>query len=611
MSYIGIAAATGQVTDVPIVLRSLADSFATLPEDSLPCKISLGLLATLDIGTDPDHHGRVVNAYEFSWWKSSRPPRTSAILCQGTLEHCLRLHRTRLLKGTGSWSSPVPLLPITAKPLMPVISSTATDAGADTAPDCRQCSAYKIVINDLLDDVRGLHELAAGLEVSHSNEWDLNMRRAAGFYMLHEKALQKETSGNSVDTGVGSSLQVPLSATTPTRLQSGIGKRVTRTSERSRQVAERAAIELERMKNLPPASHKWTWGQDLTEEEVLGITRVQYRRRANREPHSGYDTELPSGSPDIFPGSSWPTITTASGLYSDISSAAQAPPPQTQLGLDSYFKTRRQELFDPLNRAPEHSQCASVRESHKGSEISPHADSNVADAGINMADADLSKLTKAMTLSPSVPPQDHQHNLETLALAAGAAWDDLMSTEEAADAEAPASAVVEGSRAVSDSLAGADDLGAVGNVSASAAAAVWNEDSTDSDSALENTADAAAAAWGDAGSSDSGPDEVGAAAAAAAWTDGDVSDASVEDVGVAAAAAAWSDSESSASGADHAEAAGAAWSVSASSPPALNYQLMQQQQQQPGKTSRQTPMPMPMPMPPDANPDWTIRTERI
>ena len=59
------------------------------------------------------------------------------------------------------------------------------------------------------------------------------------------------------------------------------------------QIAEvhtNALSELKRLQELPISSYKWTWGETLTEGDVLGLRRPG--TRPGRVPHSGYDISL-------------------------------------------------------------------------------------------------------------------------------------------------------------------------------------------------------------------------------------------------------------------------------------------------------------------------------
>ena len=99
MSYVGMATATGQVVEVPIVLRSLAASLAQVPCAELPIPFSLGFVAMLEVGTNIEQFGRIVKAYKHSWWKATHSPAKGHYLNAQTLEQCLTHHRAQLLKS--------------------------------------------------------------------------------------------------------------------------------------------------------------------------------------------------------------------------------------------------------------------------------------------------------------------------------------------------------------------------------------------------------------------------------------------------------------------------------------------------------------------------------
>jgi hypothetical protein len=116
------------------------------------------------------------------------------------------------------------------------------------------------------------------------------------------------------------------------------GRRV-KQSETER-VSAHAQAELERLKALPPTSYKWTWGVDITENEVLAINQKKGKGKAQ---HSGYIASLPDGPPQNKEWSETPSLPTVSsygrpptvtghdaGLYfsesdSDVSNAGTAP----------------------------------------------------------------------------------------------------------------------------------------------------------------------------------------------------------------------------------------------------------------------------------------------
>ena len=82
------------------------------------------------------------------------------------------------------------------------------------------------------------------------NETELIPHWALGFYSLHEKVLIKELVSESQPVIVKHRL-------------SG-----TKKGKMSRQVHKDANKELKHLWAMPMASHKWTWGESLTQDEV-------------------------------------------------------------------------------------------------------------------------------------------------------------------------------------------------------------------------------------------------------------------------------------------------------------------------------------------------------
>jgi hypothetical protein len=71
--------------DVPILLRSLADSMANINLDHLPLGFHTSLLVVLDDGVTMESPSFLVPSYACDWWRQD--PGT--ILGIDTLEECL------------------------------------------------------------------------------------------------------------------------------------------------------------------------------------------------------------------------------------------------------------------------------------------------------------------------------------------------------------------------------------------------------------------------------------------------------------------------------------------------------------------------------------------
>ena len=90
----------------------------------------------------------------------------------------------------------------------------------------------------------------SGMAGTTSNEMELIPRRALGFYSLHEKVLTKELGSESQSVIVKHKLST------------------TKKGKMSQKVHEDANKELKCLWAMPTASHKWTWGESLTQDEV-------------------------------------------------------------------------------------------------------------------------------------------------------------------------------------------------------------------------------------------------------------------------------------------------------------------------------------------------------
>jgi len=151
------------------------------------------------------------------------------------------------------------------------------------------------------------------------------MRRAATFHLLHEAALLKETAGTPTPT---------LATAT--------------TMQRSAMVHDKALTELRRLQALPPSSHKWAWGEQLTEQEVLRLCRTG--AWPGRTPHSGYDVSLIEGRM-LGEYSQTQSHPTSHGHPEEVASSIASVPPSTNLDIPSYFSREDCRTHDPLHVA--------------------------------------------------------------------------------------------------------------------------------------------------------------------------------------------------------------------------------------------------------------------
>src|SRR4029077_18366070 len=81
-------------------------------------------------------------------------------------------------------------------------------------------------------------------------------------------------------------------------------------NRQSQGVFNKTSKELTHIQNLPPGSHKWTWGPELSANEVRELIPPPGCRKP---PHSGYMRSLPEGLARSFFSSdpSLPTVENA------------------------------------------------------------------------------------------------------------------------------------------------------------------------------------------------------------------------------------------------------------------------------------------------------------
>ena len=249
LSYVGICTSTGQVLEIPILLRSLAASIGTIDEDQLSLAFDYDFLMMLDADLSEQHHiyCRIVDNYECAWWKGRKPRSLdlTQVLDRSTLAQCLATHRDQIERpfSTPSFApathSPPPIFP--AK--------------------CSKCDEYKGILSNALLDMINIHNYTNLMTASSEMQWNIDMCWALTFNQLYEASVLKETAAISHST-----------AGTPIAIE------------------ETGSKELDRLRSLPELSYKWTWGESLTKADIVALHRPGKHHR--NCVHSGYDMRL-------------------------------------------------------------------------------------------------------------------------------------------------------------------------------------------------------------------------------------------------------------------------------------------------------------------------------
>jgi len=181
------------------------------------------------------------------------------------IDKCLEVHRHLLLpsqRGEVITSGSTSTRPAVLVPVAPVAPHLAASRAG-----CDKCERYHDLLSGVLRELVEVRQFVSAMATASENQWCLDMCRASTFNLLYEAAIIKEC---------GPSTKLP-------RGNKG---------ERAKVVGDKAREELQRLQALPPSSHKWTWGEQLTKADVLGLARSGTRPGKF---HSSYDISLKGG----------------------------------------------------------------------------------------------------------------------------------------------------------------------------------------------------------------------------------------------------------------------------------------------------------------------------
>ncbi len=170
MQYVGVASSVGLPVQVPLMLRSLADSLAFVPESDLPIKIDKDFLAWM--GSFPyvaiPEHG-------MNWWASKAARKLAGHHLQGsTLELCLEIYRQ-----THANVRPQITLTPPPKPL--------------PAARCIMCRELRVLYIQAAESLINLRNTAAANRDRLVAYGEMGRRRMAAAYELGELTQMKES----------------------------------------------------------------------------------------------------------------------------------------------------------------------------------------------------------------------------------------------------------------------------------------------------------------------------------------------------------------------------------------------------------------------------------
>ena len=315
LRYVGIGASLGHPLNVPILIRSLADSMGHLDVTDLPIPFDNDFISLLDSDlSEQNYVCRLVAKYECSWWIERKPRDVDLAdtMKSTSMARCVEKHLNQL-DGSNSESDRL---------LNSSLEALNTSVSKDTK--CEKCPKYKQILSDTLQDLLQVHRLTSTVLTASEAKWHIDMRRASAFHLLHEASIMKEISG------------VP----------SASSNRMTTYSPDV--VEETARLELARLQDQLPSSHKWTWGESLTKSEVLTLRRSGSRRKI----HSGYDLSLRDVDlgGDDSPMPSHPKTSEIVGHAKYDTCDTDSSIPDNKFPDIQYFRQGKNMSYDPLGK---------------------------------------------------------------------------------------------------------------------------------------------------------------------------------------------------------------------------------------------------------------------
>ena len=223
--------------------------------------------------------------FHLAWWTSPNTPTgNTSCLCSATIKSALNHYRRQLAAALKTIGVPHRIRDLSEELNKPSYTWHSSINDDDLPNNCTRCRLYRAVALGAVDQVRDVYNMVHGCEVASGAEKDIAIRRASGFNELYDAVLSKECI--PVDSGSGSG---PEQGDESGSGLKGKGK------EKQQPVPEvKKLSKWVWNKIMEGGAGRWTWGADLTEEDLR-----QLIRGADQEepfPHSGYDDDLPSGS---------------------------------------------------------------------------------------------------------------------------------------------------------------------------------------------------------------------------------------------------------------------------------------------------------------------------
>jgi len=285
-----VAAAIGQPLKIPVIVRSLGQDMyrASINGADAVFRPGLELMTYLDGNLSSnglDDPALNVHLFLFPWWKGSHHSiGMPSHLCSVTIELALNHYCRQLADAHIPFGSPHTICDLSDELNKPAYTwySSVND---DLPNDCTRCRLYRAVAVGVVDQLRDTYNMVHACEVGNVAEKDIAMRRASGFNELFEASLKKECERGAVEPEPGSGLGDEGGTKGKGKQTERFGPEVKGLKDWMKKVVKDAEHN---------AARKWTWGVDLTDEDLLCL--IQGADSKYQLPHSGYDQDLSTGA---------------------------------------------------------------------------------------------------------------------------------------------------------------------------------------------------------------------------------------------------------------------------------------------------------------------------
>ena len=163
MQYVGVASSVGLPVEVPLILRSLADSLAFIPAAELPINIDKDFLSWM--GSIPYAH---IPEHGMNWWASKAARKLPGHhLQESTLELCLEIYRK------------------THANVRPQVKLTPPPKPLPTAR-CTSCREMRVLYIQAAESLISMRDTAAANRDIMLAHGEMGRRRMAAAYELME-----------------------------------------------------------------------------------------------------------------------------------------------------------------------------------------------------------------------------------------------------------------------------------------------------------------------------------------------------------------------------------------------------------------------------------------